>query len=81
MVPYINSKKYSNRYDDTVYPPIENVPLRFAIIKRNEWMVEQSDAVISYVDFEAGGAARTLKYAKRKHKKIIDLCRMANRLV
>ena len=25
-------------YDSTIYPPIETVPLRFSILKRNEWM-------------------------------------------
>ena len=60
-------------YDSSVYPPIENVPMRFAINKRNEWMINQADLVIAYVDHTFGGAYKTLQYAKRKKKQIINL--------
>ena len=60
-------------YDSSVYPPLENVPLRFAINKRNEWMINQADLVIAYVDHTFGGAYKTLQYAKRKKKRIINL--------
>jgi len=60
-------------YDDSVYPPIEKVPLKFAILSRNKWMIENSDAVIAYVTHEYGGAYKTKKYAMVKKKIIIDL--------
>ena len=60
-------------YDSSVYPPLENAPLRFAINKRNEWMINQADLVIAYVDHTFGGAYKTLQYAKRKKKRIINL--------
>jgi uncharacterized phage-like protein YoqJ len=60
-------------YDEVVYPPLENVPLKFAISRRNEWMVENSDIVIAYVKYSWGGSAKTLAYAKRKHKQIINI--------
>jgi len=56
-----------------VYPPIENALPRFAISKRNEWMVEQADVVVSGVDHDWGGAATTLQYAQRKKKRIISV--------
>lgn len=74
---YINQEKPSDIYDDIEYPPIENVPLRFAISKRNEWMVDNSDVVISFVMEPIGGAAKTLAYAKRKKKRIIDLAEIS----
>ena len=55
----------------TVYPPLESIPRRFAISKRNEWMVDASDAVVACVTHDWGGAAKTLAYAKRKKKQII----------
>jgi uncharacterized phage-like protein YoqJ len=58
-------------YDEIVYPPLESVPLRFAISRRNEWMVDNSDIVYAYVTHSWGGAAKTLEYAKRKNKKIV----------
>lgn len=60
-------------YDSIIYPPIENTPLRYAIIKRNEWMVRQSDIIIAYVKYTYGGAYKTLRYANNKKKHIINL--------
>ncbi len=60
-------------YDDIIYPPIENAPLRFAIVKRNEYMVDIADLLICFVERKYGGAYRTLLYAGRKKKRIINL--------
>ena len=78
ITPYLD-KNYSKlefakyHYDDVIFPPLENVPRKFAILKRNEWMVEEADLVIAYVMYSWGGAAKTLEYAKRKKKTIINL--------
>ena len=61
-------------YDSSIYPPIENVPLRLAILKRNEWMMTVADLVIVYINHGYGGAYKSLQAAKRKKKKIINLC-------
>ena len=55
-------------YDAIVYPELESVLKKFAILRRNEWMVERSDYVIGYVRTHYGGAYKTLLYA-HKHKK------------
>ncbi len=60
-------------YDDVIFPPIESVPRKFAILKRNEWMVEQANLVIAYVKYSWGGAAKTLEYAKRKKVSTINI--------
>ena len=78
ITPYID-KNYSKlefakyHYDDVIFPPLESVPRKFAILKRNEWMVDEADLVIAYVMYSWGGAAKTLEYAKRKKKRIINL--------
>ena len=59
-------------YDGTTYPPLEAVPPRNAITKRNEWMVCQSDIVISGVTHGRGGAAKVLGCAKRWGKVIVQ---------
>lgn len=60
---------FYKRFDDILYPEIEKVPPKFAIIKRNEWMIDKSDFLIAYVDHNWGGAYRTLNHAtKKKHK-------------
>lgn len=80
VTPYIgrfrseNTEQMRARYDDTaVYPSLETVPYRLAIVRRNEWMVLCSDIVIAFVQHRWGGAAATLKYAQRKGKNIIYL--------
>ena len=40
---------------------------------RNEWMVDSAELVIAYVKYSWGGASKTLEYAKRKMKQIINL--------
>lgn len=71
VLPYLNSSILTDGYDETVYPPLESVPRRFAISRRNEWMVMEGDAVVAYVTHGWGGAAKTLEYARRKKKKIL----------
>ena len=78
ITPYLD-KNYSKlefakyHYDDVIFPPLESVPRKFAILKRNEWMVEEADLFIAYVKYTWGGAAKTLEYAKRKKVPIINI--------
>ena len=80
ITPYLD-KNYSKlefakyHYDDVIFPPLESVPRKFAILKRNEWMVEQADLVIAYVKYSWGGAVKALEYAKRKKKRIINIAK------
>ena len=60
-------------FDQIIYPPIERAPLRFAISYRNRWMVEESDAVIGYVNHRFGGAYQALAFAKRRKKPLYNL--------
>ena len=77
ITPYLNDTYLKNKscdiYDETIYPEIENVPLKYAILKRNEWMVASCDLLVAYVDFTWGGAIKTLEYAHRKGKSYINL--------
>ncbi len=58
-------------YDSTIYPPLESVPLRLAIVRRNAWMAEVCDVMVARVDYDWGGAATTLAHARQKKKCII----------
>ncbi len=49
VLAYLNRDVDASRYDTITYPPLESVPSRFAILKRNEWMVSVSDVVVSGV--------------------------------
>lgn len=70
VLAYLDRPPARGPYDGNVYPPLENAPRRYAIARRNEWMVRQADAVIAYVQGSAGGAARTLRAARRMGKAI-----------
>ncbi|MBQ8207280.1 MAG: hypothetical protein IJZ89_00920 [Clostridia bacterium] len=77
VTPYLSAGyrkiEAESKYDSVIYPSIENVPKRFAISYRNKYMVERADIVVAYVDRSWGGAYKTIKYAKRKRKEIINL--------
>ncbi|MBQ8648489.1 MAG: hypothetical protein IJ470_00280 [Clostridia bacterium] len=61
-------------YSDTLYPEgLEKVPLRYAIIKRNLWMIEQSDTVVTYVVHTIGGASQFKEIAQKKGKNVINI--------
>lgn len=72
ILPYLHTNMDVSCYDYTLYPPLESVPPRFAIRKRNQWMVAASDVVVAYVMHSWGGAAKTLAYAKQKQRRIIQ---------
>ena len=59
---------------DSILP--EEVALahpKYAICRRNTWMINKSDVVVTYVRRGYGGAARFRKIALNKGKEIIDL--------
>lgn len=71
VLAYLGTRQDVSDYDGTLYPPLETVPRRFAIPRRNRWMVDASDAVVACVLHDWGGAAATLRYARQKGKWII----------
>ena len=72
VMPYLDWTPDISQYDVTIYPPLELVPRRFAISRRNRWLMDRADIVVAYVTHDWGGAAATLAYARRKKKRIIE---------
>ncbi len=71
-----NAKHYSlpDFYDGSVYPELEHIHYKQKITKRNEWIVDNSDYVISHIVNEyKSGAFKTVKYAEKQKKNIIKL--------
>ena len=65
-----------NEYDstETVYPEeLAFVPKKFAISKRNDWMINKSDYVVTYIKYGFGGAKQFADKARRKNKTVIDI--------
>ena len=80
ITPYLTESYQQNRlsfekekYDEIIYPEIEDVPLRFAITYRNKWMIERADLVVCGITHDWGGAYKSYAYAKQKNKRIINI--------
>ena len=59
---------------DSVYPEgMENTHPKFAIDKRNRWMIDQSSHCICYIDHTWGGAYKYGQIAKRRELNFINL--------
>lgn len=53
--------------EHTIYPGgLEKAPRRYAISKRNDWMLKEADAVICYITHWYGGAAKFVEKAGKK---------------
>jgi len=78
VLAYLPGEKteYENYYaeEETLLPDgIEVGPARFAIDRRNKWMIEQADYVITYVTHSWGGAAKFKELAEKKGKTVINI--------
>jgi len=63
-----------NDYSDTMLPEgIESVHPRYAISWRNNWMLQHSDYVVTYITHSWGGAAQFSEKAKSQKKTVINL--------
>ena len=80
VIPYLT--KSISEYKEVYYKNFDNVlianiplsvPKRFHIIKANEYMVENSQFLICFINRSWGGAVQTFEYAKRKNLKIFNL--------
>ena len=61
-------------YSDTMLPEgIESVHPRYAISWRNNWMLKQSDYVVTYITHSWGGAAQYSAKGERQGKRVINL--------
>lgn len=66
-------KEYED-YSDTMLPEgIEAVHPRYAISWRNNWMLNHSDYVVTYITHSWGGAARFAKKAITTKKFVLSL--------
>lgn len=64
----------SEDYSDTIYPEgLEYSLPKYSITKRNQWMLGQSDYVITYITHSWGGAAQFKELAKKQGKIVVNL--------
>ncbi len=61
-----NPKSIETKHDDTILPEIEELFPKQKIIKRNQWIVDNSDVLICHIiERHKSGAYSTYKYAKK----------------
>lgn len=59
---------------DTILPEgIEFVHPRYAISWRNNWMLQQSDYVVTYITHSWGGAAKFADKARKQGKRVFNI--------
>ena len=59
-------------FDGSYYPPLEGTPRQYTIVKANQYMVCNSDAIICYV-CHAGNTRKLLDYAQRRTLHILNI--------
>lgn len=55
-------------FDNSYYPPLENVPRQYAIVRANQYMVNAADSIICYVN-HIGNTRKLLEQAQKRQKK------------
>ena len=75
VLAYMPGKKTEyDDYSDTIIPEgIESVHPRYAISWRNDWMLRQSDYVVTYITHRWGGAYKFSEKARKQKKNVINI--------
>ena len=72
--PVAGLEYYEKYYDSIIIPDVTSgVHPKSAITKRNRWMVENSDFVVTYVYRDFGGAYDAKKYALKLGKTVFEI--------
>lgn len=70
---YLEKRTELIEYDRILYPALEGVPPRAAIVRCNRYVMEQADIVLAYVLYHRGGAYASLMHARKCGKCIFNL--------
>ena len=75
VLAYMPGKKdKSTNLSDTLLPEeIASTPPRYAIDRRNKWMLKHSDYVVTYITHSWGGATKYVEMANTQNKVTLNL--------
>ena len=80
VIPYLTQEineyreEYYKDYDSIIMADIpENTPRNLKIIKANQFMVDNSDYLVCYVNTSWGGAVKTMEYGLKKNVRVMNL--------
>ncbi len=72
----INEKTLIEKDFPTIFPEeLELVPKRFAISKRNDYMIKRANVVISYVSHPLSNSGKVIEKARKRGCTIINLAK------
>lgn len=70
----IDEKTMINDWKFSLFPEeLENVPPRFAISRRNEWMIKKSDIAVVYVENSLTNSYKWLERAKKLGLQVFNI--------
>ena len=73
VLAYLPTKNWEHEdMTDTMYPEIEGHP-KYAVDRRNRWMIEQADYCLCYICHTWGGAYKYARMAKRRGLTVVNL--------
>ena len=71
---YLPTHPISEIYDQSIFPEgVEIGPVRFAISRRNQWIIKNCDGAICYVNRQYGGAYSAYRKLLRENKILTNL--------
>lgn len=74
ILAYLPKHPLLDIYDHSIFPEgIEIGPPRFAISRRNQWIIRNCDASICYVNRTYGGAHSAFQKLQRQNKVLVNL--------
>ena len=75
VLAYMPGKKDEHTdLSDTLLPEeIASTPPRYAIDRRNKWMLKHSDYVVSYITHSWGGAAKYVEMAEHQNNTVVNI--------
>ncbi len=70
----VKDERWEYDTNETIFPEdLERTPLRFAIDRRNRWMIKNSGMVVTYINNSLGGCAKYAEICEKKGYEIIKL--------
>ena len=74
VLSHINEKAINACQDITIFPEgLEKTLPRFAISKRNEWLIKNADIVVAYVKYKVSHCYNWAQKAAKKGLKVINI--------
>ncbi len=71
---YLGGRLSYYKDEETVFPEIlEKCPKKYAILKRNKYMIEKSSFMVAYVNNALSNAYKSFEYAQKRQLTIINL--------